>query len=281
MAFLKEIEPERGVALPVLPKVRRVVADNPGRMTYHGTNTWLVDDDAGGITVIDPGPDDPRHVAAVVAAGTGRIRRILVTHTHADHVGGAAMLQAATGAPTYGWTISASDAFAADHRLGDGDTVAGLAALYTPGHAADHLCFEWQEGIVFTGDHVMGWSSSIVNPPQGDMRAYVGSLRGLLARPHRLYLCGHGPPVPDAHSHVRALLANRIRRERAIAAALAKSPSDSATLMDRLYAKLDPALRRAAERNVLAHLIKMEADGMVARDGTLWCWVQNRRPPSE
>jgi glyoxylase-like metal-dependent hydrolase (beta-lactamase superfamily II) len=254
--------------------VRRVVAANASRMTYHGTNTYLVDDRDGLITVIDPGPDDERHVAAVAAAGEGRIRRILVTHTHADHVGGAAMLQAATGAPTYGWTLSASDGFAADHRLADGDTLAGFVALFTPGHAADHLCFEWREGVVFTGDHVMGWASSIVSPPKGDMRAYITSLRHMLARPHRLYLCGHGPFVPDPHSHVRALLANRIRRERAIAAALAKSPSDTVTLVERLYAKLDPMLRRAAERNVLAHLIKMEADGLVARDGDVWGWVR-------
>jgi glyoxylase-like metal-dependent hydrolase (beta-lactamase superfamily II) len=270
MAFLKESEPARGLPLPVVPGVRRVVAPNPSQMTYHGTNTWLVDDGDGGITIIDPGPDDTRHVAAVVTAGAGRIRRILVSHTHADHVGGTVALQAATGAPSYGWTQSASDAFAADHRLGDGDSVAGLTALFTPGHAADHLCFEWRDGMVFTADHVMGWASSIVSPPKGDMRAYFASLRRMLERPDRLYLCGHGPAVPDAHGHVRALLANRIRRERAIAAALAKAPSDTYTLMDRLYSKLDPLLRRAAERNVLAHLIKMEADGLVARDGELW-----------
>ena len=275
MAFLKEIEPERGVALSVVKTAKRVVAPNPSQMTYHGTNTWLVDDADGGITIIDPGPEDAGHIAAVVAAGEGRVRRILVSHSHADHVGGAAMLQMATGAPTYGWTHSASDAFTADHRLGDGDSVAGFTALFTPGHAADHLCFEWRDGIVFTGDHVMGWASSIVSPPKGDMRAYLASLRCLLARPHRLYLCGHGPAVPDPHGHVRALLANRIRRERAIAAAVAKSSSDTYTLMDRLYGKLDPVLRRAAERNVLAHLIKMEADGLVVREGETWRWAQN------
>jgi glyoxylase-like metal-dependent hydrolase (beta-lactamase superfamily II) len=274
MAFLKETEPERGIALSVLPGVSRVVAANPGPMTYHGTNTWLVDDGAGGITVIDPGPDDERHVAAVVAAGAGRIRRILVSHTHADHVGGAALLQAATGAPIYGWRHSASESFTPDRPLDDGAAVAGLTALFTPGHAADHLCFEWRDGIVFTADHVMGWASSIVSPPKGDMRAYFAGLRLMLERPHRLYLCGHGPIVPEPHAHVRALLANRIRRERAIAAAVAKEPRDTHTLMDRLYSKLDPMLRRAAERNVLAHLFKMEAEGLVARDGEIWRWVQ-------
>jgi glyoxylase-like metal-dependent hydrolase (beta-lactamase superfamily II) len=274
MAFLKETEPERGIALPVLPGVSRVVAANPSPMTYHGTNTWLIDDDAGGITVIDPGPDDAGHVAAVAAAGAGRIRRILVSHTHADHVGGAALLRAATGAPVHGWRHSASARFTPDRPLDDGTAVAGLTALFTPGHAADHLCFEWRDGIVFTADHVMGWASSIVSPPQGDMRAYFASLRLMLARPHRLYLCGHGPIVPDPHAHVRALLANRIRRERAIAAAVAKEPRDTYTLMDGLYSKLDPMLRRAAERNVLAHLFKMEAEGLVARDGDIWRWVE-------
>jgi glyoxylase-like metal-dependent hydrolase (beta-lactamase superfamily II) len=280
MGFLKESEPDRGVALPVVPGIRRVVAGNPSQMTYHGTNTYLVEDDDGGITIIDPGPRDPRHVAAVSVAGEGRIQRILVSHAHDDHVGATAMLQAATGAPSYGWAHSASGTFAADHRLADGDKVAGFTALFTPGHAADHLCFEWRDGIVFTADHVMGWASSIVSPPKGDMRAYFTSLRLLLTRPHRLYLCGHGPPIPDPHSHVRALLANRIRRERGIAAAVAKAASDTHTLMDRLYGKLDPVLRRAAERNVLAHLIKMEADGLVARDGDLWYSSQSTGRPS-
>jgi glyoxylase-like metal-dependent hydrolase (beta-lactamase superfamily II) len=279
MAFLKEIEPERGIALPVVPGVRRVVARNPSQMTYHGTNTYLVDDDAGGITIIDPGPDDLGHTDAVVAAGAGRIRRILVSHTHPDHVGAAARLREATGAPTFGWKTSAADTFAADHAMEDGATIAGLTALFTPGHAADHLCFEWRDGIVFTADHVMGWASSIVSPPRGDMRAYIASLRRMLTRPHRLYLCGHGPAVPDPHGHVRALLANRIRRERAIAAAVARAPSDTYTLMDRLYAKLDPMLRRAAERNVLAHLLKMEAEGRVARDGDVWRWLRTEPPP--
>jgi glyoxylase-like metal-dependent hydrolase (beta-lactamase superfamily II) len=278
MAFLKEIEPERGVALPVVPGVRRVVARNPSQMTYHGTNTYLVDDDVGGITVIDPGPDDARHIEAVIAAGEGRIRRILISHTHPDHVGGAAMLGKVTGTPTFGWTVSASESFRADHVLGDDETVAGLTALFTPGHAADHLCFEWHGGIVFTADHVMGWASSVVSPPNGDMRAYIASLRLMLTRPHRLYLCGHGPVVPDPHGHVRMLLANRIRRERAIVAAVALTPSDTYTLMDRLYSKLDPVLRRAAERNVLAHLLKMEAEGLVTHDGELWRWARNDNP---
>ncbi len=270
MRFLKEIEPEHGIACPVVPGVRRIVARNPSPMTYHGTNTYLVDDDAGGVTVIDPGPDDGPHGDAVLAAGAGRIRRILVSHTHLDHVGGAARLRAATGAPTFGWHGSASAIFRPDHALEDGATVAGLTALFTPGHAADHLCFEWRGGVVFTADHVMGWASSIVSPPNGDMRAYVDSLRLMLARPHRLYLCGHGPAVPDPHSHVRGLLANRIRRERALAAAVARAPGATDALADRLYPKLDPMLRRAAERTVLAHLLKMEAEGLVARDGAIW-----------
>lgn len=270
MAFLKEPEPEHGAALPVVPGVRRVVARNPSQMTYHGTNTYLVEDGTGGVTVIDPGPVDARHVDAVVAAGNGRIRRILVSHSHADHVGATAMLQEATRAPTFGWRASAAESFTPDHPLEDGAAVAGLTALFTPGHAADHLCFEWRDGIVFTADHVMGWASSIVSPPGGDMRAFMASLRRMLTRPHRQYLCGHGPPVPDPHGHVRVLLAHRIRRERAIARAVTRTPGDTYTLMDRLYAKLDPVLRRAAERNVLAHLIKLEAEGFVTRDGDLW-----------
>jgi glyoxylase-like metal-dependent hydrolase (beta-lactamase superfamily II) len=283
MAFPKEDPPEHGRAAPVVPGVRRIVAANPGRMTYHGTNTYLVDDDdgGGGITVIDPGPDDADHAAAVLAAGEGRIRHILLTHSHGDHVGAAAALRAATGAPTYALGAPQTftpQTFTPDHRLDDGAAVAGLTALFTPGHAADHLCFEWRDGIVFTGDHVMGWASSVVSPPKGDMRAYLASLRLLLARPHRLYLCGHGPAVPDPHGHVRSLIAGRLRRERALGAAVAKAPGDTHALMERLYAKLDPALRRAAERTVLAHLLKMEADGVVSRDGEVWRWVPNDHP---
>ena len=272
MAFLTEPDPPRGVALPVLPGVRRVVAENPSVMTYHGTNTYLIDA-PDGITVLDPGPAIDAHVDAVAAAGAGRIVRIVVSHTHRDHYGAATALAAATGAPVYGWHISASAQFAADRLLHDGDQVGGLTAVYTPGHAADHLCFAWDNGVLFTADHVMGWASSIVNPPDGNMRDYVDSLALLLSRDDRVYLCGHGPIVTQPHRHTRALLDHRVSRERRIGEAVREAPSDTFTLMDRLYSKVDPMLRAAAERNVVAHLQKLQAEGLVAPDGGIWRWV--------
>jgi glyoxylase-like metal-dependent hydrolase (beta-lactamase superfamily II) len=270
MTFLKEAEPSRGIAIDVVPGVKRVVAGNPGSMTYHGTNTYLIEDSTDGLTVLDPGPDLPEHVAAVVKAGGGRIRRILLSHTHSDHLGATAALKAATGAPTYGWKRSATPTFEPDVALDDGDTISGLTAIFTPGHAADHLCFAWRDGIVFSGDHVMGWSSSVVSPPLGDMKAYLASLELLLERPDTLYLCGHGPALPNPQTYVRLLIAHRRRREEAISRAIAERPQTTAELVSHLYAKTDPMLRRAAERNVLAHLIKLDAEGRASREGNTW-----------
>jgi glyoxylase-like metal-dependent hydrolase (beta-lactamase superfamily II) len=271
MAFLTEPAPPRGVMLPVIAGVHRVVAANSSVMTYHGTNTFLIDQDDGGVTVLDPGPNDAAHVAAVIAGGAGRIARILVSHAHGDHVGAAAALRAETGAPVFGARSGGPVAY--DHLVRLGDVIAGMQALFTPGHASDHVCFERADGVVFTGDHVMGWASSVVNPPDGDMAAYCDSLELMLARPHRLYLCGHGPEIAEPHAHVRALLDHRRRREEAIAHAVRRRPSDTHTLMERLYSKIDPMLKLAAERNVLAHLLKLQQEGKVAPQGALWHWV--------
>jgi glyoxylase-like metal-dependent hydrolase (beta-lactamase superfamily II) len=271
LAFLTEPVPPRGSLLPVLPGVSRIVADNPGRMTYHGTNTYLIED-ADGVTVLDPGPDDAAHVADIQRLSPGPIVRILLSHTHRDHFGGVAALKAATGAPTLGWHRSADDAFVPDIGIQDGETVLGMQALFTPGHAADHLCFARPDGVVFTADHVMGWSSSIVSPPGGDMAAYFASLHRMLARPQdTLYLPGHGPALAEPHPYVAALLDHRITREEAIARALQHDgPRTSIGLVDALYSKIDPILRMAAERNVLAHLLKLQGEGRVARRGDEW-----------
>ncbi len=272
MAFLIEDEPPRFVPLPVLPGISRLVAPNPSVMTYHGTNTYLIEDGEGGLVVLDPGPDSPPHVEAVVAAGAGRIRRIIVSHAHGDHYRAADPLRAATGAPIHAPQVNAGAKFRPDHTLRDGDTVAGLTAVFTPGHAADHLCFERAGGVTFTADHVMGWASSIVSPPDGDMRAYCDSLERMLARPAKIYLSGHGPPIPNPHAHVRALLDHRVRRERAIARTLARGPATPHSLMLRLYSKLDPILQQAAERNVIAHLQKLEQEGKAEPAGDTWRW---------
>ena len=256
--------------MEVAAGVRRIVAPNPSVMTYHGTNTYLIDDPAGGITVLDPGPAEPAHVMAILRAGAGRIARILLSHSHADHAGATAELQASARVPLFAWLRHRDNRVSADEVLTDGDEIAGLRVLHTPGHAADHVCLAWRDGILFTADHVMGWASSIVSPPDGDMADYFKSLNHLLCRSDRQYLCGHGPAVDQPQEHVRQLLTHRVRREEALLNHLRDHPASEVELMDRLYSKLDPWLRRAATRNVLAHLLKLEAEGQVEQDGLSW-----------
>lgn len=266
MPFLTEPEPVRGAASVVAPGVRRIVAENPSFMTYHGTNTYLIED-ADGITVLDPGPDDARHVAAILAAADGRVSRILLTHTHPDHVGAVPALRAATAAPTFGFHESADPNFTPDEKLREGDVVAGLLALHTPGHASDHLSFARADGFLFSGDHVMSWNSSIVSPPNGDMAAYFRNLERLLGRDDRFYLPGHGPALANPRDLVRELLGHRQEREAAIASAIAERPLGTAELVDRLYRHVNPWLKQAAERNVVAHLHKLRAEGLAAEAG--------------
>jgi glyoxylase-like metal-dependent hydrolase (beta-lactamase superfamily II) len=274
MPFLTEPEPDRGANLPVLPGVTRIVAANPGPMTYYGTNTYLIETPEG-IAVLDPGPEDhPEHVEAIMRATGGQVALILVSHTHHDHVGSVPPLQDATGAPTVGFRISGLDSFDADIKLADGDTIAGMSAIHTPGHALDHLCFalDSKDGtqVLFSADHVMSWSTSVVSPPGGDMKDYFNSLRLLLDRTDDVFLPGHGPQLREPRELVREMLTHRMARERAIATKLTEGPAGTYVLMDTLYSQVNPRLRRAAERNVLAHLLKMEAEGMVIRDGELW-----------
>ncbi len=272
MAFLTEPEPARGVALPVLPGIRRVVAENPGPMTYHGTNTYLIETDQG-LVVLDPGPDDAGHVEAVLRAA-GKVDLILLSHTHRDHLGATAALKQATGAQTAGFRKPADAAFVPDIPLDDSAEIGGMAVLHTPGHASDHVCLAMQSqdgsAVLFSADHVMSWNSSVVSPPDGDMRAYFASLRRLLDRADDVFLPGHGPALPDPRRLTRALLFHRMERERAIQVALMKGPASAAALREKMYGQIDPRLQRAAERSVLAHLLKLEADGKAVRDGDAW-----------
>ena len=267
--YLTEPEPTYGTVLPVAPGIRRVVAPNPGPMTYHGTNTYLVDG-AEGAVVIDPGPDSTPHVLAVLQATAGWVGAILLTHTHHDHLGATAALQAATGAPVHAWHAPDAEGFTPDAPLRDGDEVAGLRAVHTPGHAPDHVCFARDDGTLFSGDHVMGWSTSTINPPAGRMADYFAGLQRLLQRDDTLYLSGHGPPIPDPLALVQVLLAHRQGREGAVLARLAEGWQTTAVLTQALYAGVDPRLLRAAERNVLAHLIKLEEEGRAVRGGAGW-----------
>ncbi|MCS6855574.1 MAG: MBL fold metallo-hydrolase [Elioraea sp.] len=272
-AFLTEPAPAYGTAVEVAPGIRRIVARNAGPYTYHGTNTWLVG--RGAVAVIDPGPEDPEHRAAILAALAGeRVTHVLVTHHHRDHAPGAAALARAVGAPVAAWggppAASASVPLPPpDLPLAEGDAVEGpewrLVALHTPGHASDHVCFALEgRGILFSGDHVMGWSSSVVIPPDGDMAAYMASLARLLAREDALYLSGHGPPVAEPQHLVRALLAHRQAREAQILEAVAAGVASVEGLLFRLYPGLEGRLAWAARRTLEAHLAKLEREGRIA-----------------
>ncbi len=271
MAFLTEQEPQYGAALPVAPGVRRIVACNPSVMTYHGTNTYLIDGPEG-VLVLDPGPDSADHVAAIVAATHGQVAKILLTHRHADHLGALQALKVAAAASTYAFAFH-SDVFIPDHGLHDGDIVDGLRAIHTPGHAADHICFAREaDGLLFSGDHVMSWASSVVSPPGGDMAAYCTSLEKLLTRNDKMFLPGHGPALPEPQAFVKKLLLHRRAREEAIWRSLHEGPKRVSDLVDRLYHKQHSRLYVAAMRNVTAHLIKLQTEGRV-RMATDELWV--------
>ena len=273
MAFLTEPEPERGNVLPVLPGVSRIVAANPGPMTYHGTNTYLIET-PDGLAVLDPGPDEPAHVEAILRATGGKVDLILVSHTHHDHVGALPALAAATGARTAGFRASAIESFEADIKLDDGAPIAGMIALHTPGHCSDHVCYALPaadgSAVLFSADHVMSWNSSIVSPPDGNMGAYFASLKRMLDRTDDVFLPGHGPALPEPRKLTRALLFHRMERERSILARLAKAPITAVELRDALYSQTHPRLQQAALRNVLAHLLKLEADGKAVCEEERW-----------
>jgi glyoxylase-like metal-dependent hydrolase (beta-lactamase superfamily II) len=268
MAFLTEPVPPRGVAMDVLPGIRRIVAANPGPFTYHGTNTYLVDG-PDGTWVLDPGPDDAAHVAHILAASGGKVARIVLSHTHPDHLGAVPALKAATGAKVWSFRASQDPDHAPDVPVDDGDDVGGWTAIHTPGHAGDHLCFA-RDGVVFTADHIMSWSTSVVSPPHGNMKAYFESMRRMLARGDTVYLPGHGPKVDDPIPFARALLAHRAQREAAIANALVAGPKSSMALVEALYVDLNPKLKPAAQRTVIAHLEKLRDDGRATAEGDIW-----------
>jgi len=268
------------------PAVRRILAPNPSPFTFTGTQTYVVGE--GEVAVIDPGPDLPVHVAALRAALAGeRVAAILCTHTHRDHSPASRPLQAATGAPIVGCAPlslddagpRADEAFDAAYRpdrvLADGERLGAdgwaLEAVATPGHTSNHLCLALAgEGALFTGDHVMGWSTTVVAPPDGDMADYMASLDKLLGRDDRIYYPAHGPAVEDPHAHVRRLIEHRHARERQIVGHLERGEGRIPAMVAEMYADIDPRLFPAAGRSVLAHLVDLERRRLVREQGGEW-----------
>ena len=266
-----------GQLVPRSPLVRRLLARNPSPFTYTGTGTFVVGH--GEVAVIDPGPLDFAHVKALIESLAGEtVTHILVTHTHMDHSPAAPALQAATGAPILGCAplILSDDGpradagfdplYAPDRVLLDGDAVSGpgwtLTAVATPGHTSNHLCFALaQEQALFTGDHVMGWSTTVVAPPDGNMADYMASLQKLLDRDDVVYHPTHGEAIAQPQRFVRGLIAHRKQRETQILKHLAKGPQTIPAMVAQMYASIDPRLHGAAGRSVLAHLLDLEARG--------------------
>ena len=281
-----------GTAAAVTPLVRRIVARNPSPFTFHGTGTYVVG--RGTVAVIDPGPALDAHVAALAAALDGEtVSHILITHTHVDHSPAAAALKALTGAPTYGYGPHGADRgvpveeggdfdFVPDHVVNDGDVVTGpgwtLDAVHTPGHTSNHLCFALrEERSLFSGDHVMGWSTTVVSPPDGDMAAYMRSLDKLRRRDDARYYPTHGAPVAEPAAYVRALAGHRRRREAQILRCISDGLDTIPAMVRAMYADIDPRLHGAAGRSVLAHLIHLAERERVTREGPPESGVWRRR----
>lgn len=276
-----------GRAEQLEPLVRRVLAGNPSAFTFTGTESYVVGAGAE-VAVIDPGPDEPDHIRALLGTiGTAKLTAILCTHTHRDHSPAAAPLAALTGAAVIGCaplTISdsgpRSDApfdqtYAPDRVLTDGESLSGpdwtLTALATPGHTSNHLCFAVEEsGALFTGDHVMGWSTSVIAPPDGDMSAYMASLQKLYDRTDRVYYPAHGPQVDKPQQLVRGMMGHRRQRERQIVRLLEEGLSAIEDMVPRMYQGVDRMLWPAAGRSVLAHLIDLEKRGIAASTEEHW-----------
>lgn len=275
---------EYGRADWLTPRVRRIVCRNPGPFTFVGTNTYIVG--VGDVAVIDPGPDDPAHLNALMSALSGeRVTHIIVTHTHKDHSPLAQRLKAHTGAPLLGegphrparangnggintMDASSDHSFVPDQVLRDGDVIAGtgwhLETVATPGHCANHLCFALAEdAALFSGDHVMAWSTSIVAPPDGSMNDYMASLRKLVARSEELYWPAHGGQITNGRAFAAGFIKHRLQREAAILDKLRQhGPLALPRLVDMVYAGLEPQLKPAAALSSLAHLESLIERGL-------------------
>ena len=277
--YVRDMDPRYGEAVEVAPGLRRLTCRNPGPFTFLGTNSFIVG--RGEVAVVDPGPPDEAHLAALIRAVEGeRVAAVLVTHTHADHSPLARPFARAVGdPPVHGLSDPAADggegpgdaAFRPDVALADGQVVAGrgwsLEAVFTPGHASNHMAYAMDGDILLSGDHVMGWSTTIVSPPDGDMDAYLASLDRTIASGFRTLHPGHGPPVAEPAPFLEAYRAHRLHREAQVRSAVASGMERVPEMVAALYAEVDPRLHPAAARSVLAHLIRLERRGEVRAEG--------------
>jgi glyoxylase-like metal-dependent hydrolase (beta-lactamase superfamily II) len=266
------------------PGIARLLAHNPSAFTYYGTQTYLVGETE--LAVIDPGPDLPEHLDALEQAIDGRdVAAIICSHTHRDHSPAARPLAERTGAPIVGCAALSletvgprADAsfdgdYAPDRELGDAESLEvdgkPIMAVATPGHTSNHLCFAYQ-GALFAGDHVMGWSTTVVVPPDGDMAAYMQSLEKLRGREDRVYYPAHGPAVENPQQYVRHLIGHRMQREKQILSIVEREPHAIPEIVARAYPALDQRLVTAAGGSVLAHLLDLQRRGLVERQGDAW-----------
>ncbi len=281
-----ESPPPYAYAEEVEPGIRRLLARNPSPFTYTGTQTYLVGRGEEQVAV-DPGPDTDDHLAAILDALDGRrLVAIACTHTHRDHSPASRRLKEATGAPIVGCAALALESvgpradasfdfdYVPDRVLGDGEAIRfgdgeALTAVATPGHTSNHLCFEYGSAL-FTGDHVMGWSTSVVVPPDGDMGAYMASLDALRNRTDKTYYPAHGPAVTNPQQLVRHMLGHRMAREKQILKRLGEGDHSVEQLVASCYPGLDPRLVPAAGGSVTAHLMDLQRRGLVEREGDTW-----------
>ena len=285
--FLRDFDPAYGEPKRLSPQVTRVVADNPGPFTFYGTGVYIVGE-GDTVTVIDPGPDTPNHRAALWQALEGqRVEAVLLTHHHLDHTPLARPLATEHGCPVYGMSVRDSSDFETDILLdeggdtdfrpdvevADGDTLpGGLVAMHTPGHTSNHLCFALpSETALFTGDHIMGWSTTVVVPPDGSMRDYMESLERVRAGGYSTLYPTHGAPIPEPGVFLDAYREHRLAREAKVVTALRELGGGEVTdLVAHVYADTDKRLWPAASQSLLAHLIWLEEKGDATRDGKRW-----------
>lgn len=288
IAFRHEYAFEYGVLETVSPGVRRVVARNPGPYTFHGTGTYVIGQ--GNVAVIDPGPSSQEHIDALVRGLSGEaISHVLVTHTHLDHSPGAALLKQRTDAPTYGFGPHGAGKFLSGEQVEEGadfDFVPDVAVahgevidgdgwsfecVHTPGHTSNHLCFQYRENhALFSGDHVMGWSTTVISPPDGDMSDYMRSLNGLLDRDDQVYWPTHGPCIEQPQTYVRSFIEHRSERTRQILECIENGVGRVADMVPRMYPHIDAVLHPAAARQVFSAVLSLIDESKINCD----------RPPS-